>query len=148
MVAVDIKREWILVASREEVRVYARRGIGPLSLQYDIGNPTGALKPQDLESDSPGRCTDNQMRARHAYSTQESAKERALRDFYREVLDTVQHALFEHRFDTLTLIAEPKLLGILRHLLSDGLKRVLVREIPKDLSYEPEDQIRQRLMQG
>jgi protein required for attachment to host cells len=148
MAAFSTKREWILVASRDEVRVFARAGLSPLSLIYDIGNPLGVLRTGDLESDRPGRATDNRMHARHAYSTEESAKDRSLRNFYREVLDTIDHALLERRFDTLTLVAEPRLLGIIRALLPERLSRVIEREIPKDLSHELEPAILGRLMQG
>lgn len=137
--------EWIVVASREQARIFSRRGIGELSLVCEMGNPQGLMKPQDLESDRPGRSTDNRMRARHAYSTEESATERSLRNFYREVIDRVEHSHYQHEFDSLTLIAEPRLLGILRSLLPDALSHVLRREIPKDLSYAEEKQILSRL---
>jgi protein required for attachment to host cells len=140
-----MKIEWILVASREEARIFSRSGVGPLTLVCDLGNPTGALKLQDLESDSPGRSTDNRMHARHSYSTQESSKERAIRSFYREVIDRLERGFFEHHFDNVTLIAEPKLLGIIRALVPDSLKTTIHREIAKDLSYEGDKQILARL---
>lgn len=140
-----MKTEWILVASREEARIFSRRGVGPLTLLCDLGNPTGVLKLQDLESDSPGRSTDNRMHARHPYSTEESSKERALRTFYREVIDRLERGLFEHQFDALTLIAEPRLLGTIRALVPGGLRTTIHREIAKDLSYEGDKQILARL---
>lgn len=133
------------MASREDARIFSRSGIGPLTLVCDIGNPSGLLKRQDLESDRPGRSTDNRMWARHAYSNQESSKERALRNFYREVVDRLERGLFDHAFDGLTLIAEPRLLGTIRSLLPEGLSRRVDREISKDLSYEEERQILARL---
>ncbi len=140
-----MKTEWILVASREEARIFSRSGAGPLSLVCDMGNPAGLLKLQDLESDWPGRSTDNRMRARHSYSTQESSKERSLRNFYRVVVDRIERGLFEHAFDGLTLIAEPRLLGTIRSLLPEAIIKVVDREISKDLSYEGEKQILARL---
>jgi protein required for attachment to host cells len=140
-----MKTEWILVASREEARIFSRHGVGQLSLICDLGNPSGLLRLQDLESDWPGRSTDNRMRARHPYSSQESSKERALRNFYREVVDRLERGLFEHSFDGLTLIAEPRLLGTIRSLLPEAIKNAVDREIAKDLSYEGEKQILSRL---
>ena len=140
-----MKEEWILVASRDEARIYARTGKGPLRLITDMGNPAGRLRTRDLESDTPGRATDNRMRARHAYTTQESAKEHSLRTFYREVFDRIERGSFDQEFDTLTLIAEPRLLGILRDLMSKGVSETVAREIKKDLSYEDERMITDRL---
>lgn len=140
-----MKKEWILVASREEARLFSRQGIGALHLIRDLGNPSGLLKAQDLESDKPGRSADNRMRARHAYSTEESIRDRNLRDFYREVIDRIEGAMFAHEYDSLTLIAEPRLLGIIRDLLPEGVKRTVGREISKDLSYEDDRMILSRL---
>jgi len=148
MAAFETRREWIVVASRDEVRIFARAGMSPLSLIYDIGNPSGLLRTQDLESDRPGRATDNRMHARHAYSQEEPAKERSLRNFYREVLDTIDHAFLERRFDSLTIVAEPRLLGVLRSLIPHRLAQIIEREIPKDLSHELEPTILGRLTQG
>jgi protein required for attachment to host cells len=140
-----MKHEWILVSSRDEARLFARQGVGPLRLVSDMGNIAGRLKPQDLESDTPGRSTDNRMHARHALSTEESKKDRYLRDFYREVVDRLERGLYDHEYDSLTIIAEPRLLGIIRELLPEKVKRSVTREIPKDLSYEEEPQIIKRL---
>jgi protein required for attachment to host cells len=140
-----MKTEWILVASREEARLYSRRGVGPVSLISDMGNPTGLLRAQDLESDAPGRATDNRMRARHAYSTQESSKDRMLRNFYREVIDRLERGLYDHEYDCITIMAEPRLLGIIRDLLPKEVAKRVSREIPKDLAFEEERQILARL---
>jgi protein required for attachment to host cells len=140
-----MKHEWIVVASRDEARIFGRRGIGPLELVCDMGNIAGRLRPRDLESDKPGRSTDNRMHARHALSTEESKKERILRDFYREVVDRLERGLYDHQYDSLTIIAESRLLGIVRGLLPEKVKRAITREISKDLSYEEESQIMKRL---
>ncbi|MEY4701046.1 MAG: hypothetical protein RL326_1233 [Pseudomonadota bacterium] len=140
-----MKEEWILVASRDEARIYARSGMGSLRLVCDMGNPEGLLRTRDLESDAPGRSTDNRMRARHAYSTQESAKEHSLRTFYREVFDRIERGSFAQEFDTLTVIAEPRLLGMLRELMPKGVSGMVGREIKKDLAYEDERMILDRL---
>jgi len=140
-----MRYEWIVVASREEVRIFSRKGVGNLELITDIGNPNGVLRTRDLESDRHGRASDNRMHARHAYSTQESARDRSLKDFYREIIDILNRGLLEHRFDSLTLIAEPRLLGIVRALLSPRLVAVLHREIAKDLSYHEATEILARI---
>lgn len=140
-----MKQEWILVASREEARIFSRVGMGPLVLVCDIGNPAGRLKLQDLESDKPGRSTDNRMHARHSYTTEQSNRDRSLQNFYREVIDRIEQSHYQHEFDSITLIAEPRLLGLLRSLLPEQLKTRIDREIPKDLSFAEDAQILSRL---
>jgi protein required for attachment to host cells len=140
-----MKTEWVIVASREEVRIFARKGPGVLELVRDIGNPLGTLKAQAIESDKPGRATDNRMHARHAYTTEESMRDRVLRNFYRDIIDILERGMYEHAFDGLTLIAEPRLLGIIRALLPSGLQKLVRQEISKDLSYEEPAQILARI---
>ena len=136
---------WIMVASREEVRIFSRVGRRPLKLERDIGNPFGRLKNHDLEGDKAGAANDNRMRHRPAYSTEESAKERSLKDFYREVCEQLDHALSIHQFDRLVLIAEPRLLGYIRCILSRNVERAVSNTIPKDLSAERDQEIESRL---
>ncbi len=138
-------RTWVIVASRDEVRVFERSGIQPLKLLNDIGNPEGRLRPSDLASDKAGAPADNRFRGRPAYSTEQSKKERSLINFYDEICDQLDLALSQHRFERLILIAEPRLLGILRDLLPTSLRRCVVQEIQKDLSFATQTQIEERL---
>lgn len=136
---------WIVVASRDEVRIFSRKGREHLILERDIGNPLGRLKERDFVSDKQGASTDNRMRARQSYSTEESARERALKDFYREVCDQLDHALSTHQFSKLVIVAEPRLLGYIRGIVSKNVLRAISQEIPKDLSMERDLEIEQRL---
>lgn len=140
-----MKTTWIVVASREEVRIFSREGRRHIKLERDIGNPTGRLKLQDLVSDRSGASSDNRMRRRPAYSTEESPRARALQDFYREVCEQLDRSLAKHEFSELVLIAEPRLLGYLRGMLSKNLEQSVTREIPKDLSAERDTDIEGRL---
>ena len=136
---------WIIVASRDEVRIFSRKGKEHLVLEKDIGNPLGRLKEHDLVTDKQGASTDNRMRARQSYSTEESSRERALKDFYREVCDQLDRALSTHQCSKFVLVAEPRLLGYIRGILSKNCHRAIEQEIPKDLSMERDLEIEQRL---
>jgi protein required for attachment to host cells len=127
---------WILVASRDEARIFSISQDRTLNLVADIGNPTARLKLQDLESDRPGRASDNRMRARYPLRSEETSRERLLQNFYRDVFDLLEKKLLLHDFSRLTCIAEPRLLGILRSLYPSALVRISPEEIPKDLSFE------------
>ena len=136
---------WIVVASRDEVRIFERKGKKDLTLVTDIGNPAGKLHPRDLVSDKAGTSSDNRMRRRLAYSTEQSPKERSLINFYREIGDQIDLALNKQKFDRLILIAEPRLLGILRTVLPSSVHGVIIQEIHKDLAFATEEQIMERL---
>jgi protein required for attachment to host cells len=142
----DIKTDWIVVASRDQVRIFSKKqGPHPLELITEIGNPSGRLRLKDLESDKPGRASDNRMHARHAYSKEEDAITRSTRDFYRQIVDLLVRGAEMRRFSQLNLIAEPRLLGFLRQMLPESLQRAINHEIAKDLSYEKAGDIKARL---
>ena len=136
---------WIMVASRDEVRIFSRLGKGPLKLERDVANALGRLKTKDLVTDKAGASNDNRKPGRPAYSTEESPRDRALKDFYREIGALLDHSYSLHEFSRLVLIAEPRLLGILRSTLSEKVRQSVMDEIKKDLSYERAEQIAQRL---
>ncbi len=138
-------KTWVLVASRDEVRIFERQGLGKLLLTWDVGNPSGRLKNQDIESDRHGASTDNRMRAQHSLSTEESARERQLKGFFREAISSIHRSFIEHGADRLVIAAEPRLLGIIRDLLPAELRRALSQEIPKDLWHEQAAEIEARL---
>jgi protein required for attachment to host cells len=137
---------WIIVASRDEVRVFSRETpTSRLVLEIDVGNPAGRLRNGDINSDKAGASTDNRMRGRHAYSTEEEPRERLLRGFYRDFLEEVRKAHLAQRFANLVLVAEPRLLGVLRSLMPDTLREAVMRELPKDLSFAPVRSLERRL---
>jgi protein required for attachment to host cells len=143
-----MKKEWIVVASNEEVRIFKRVGASDIELLRDIGNPLGTAREQDLITDKPGRATDNRMRARHSYSTEQSHRERVLIEFFRDIIDILDKSFMSHDFDNLTIIAEPRLLGIIRQLLPERIKRAVRREIRKDLSFAEAHRIAQETRVG
>lgn len=141
-----MERCWIVVAHRMGCRIFSRESqTAPLVLIAEHANPLGNLKDSEINSDKAGASTDNRMRARQSYSSEEPAKIRKLRDFYRGIIAELEHAYNTQRFDTMILIAEPRLLGILRALMSEQLRRTIRDEIRKDLWIETAAQIAGRL---
>ncbi len=137
---------WIVVASRDEVRVFEMlRPDEELREVLDLGNASGRLKNIDIDSDAPGRASDNRMRARHAYSSEQEPRDRQLQNFYRDFLGSIDTSLSQHRFSRLVLVAEPRLLGLMRSLLSEQLSRAVRAEIPKDITYEGTREIQARV---
>jgi len=137
---------WIVVASRDEVRIFeAHTPQLEFNEVMDLGNPSGVLKNIDLESDKPGRSSDNRMRARHAYCTQQESRTRLLQNFYRELARQIDIAFSQQRFSQLVLVAEPRLLGIIRPLLSEQLQRVVRLELRKDITFESSEEIEERV---
>lgn len=143
-----MEKTWIVLANHSVARVLAmtsaKSDIEPV---LTVENPHGRSKNAQLVTAAPGRATDNRMRARHSYSNEEDPKEHAVRTFYRELIDQLDRAYSRHQFSSLILIAEPRLLGLLRSLLTKQLRRIVQNEIHQEVVHETPEQIRARLEQ-
>ena len=143
-----MERTWIVVASHSQAHVFCRLGNrAEVEEVFAVGNPSGRAKNAELVSGPPGRSTDNRMRGRHSYSNEETPKEHVVLVFYRELMARLDLAYSQHQYTRLELVAEPHLLGILRGLLSEQLRRIVTHEIHKDIAHERADEIAARLQQ-
>ena len=137
---------WILVANRTLARLFLLTDKStPLVLLREFHNDEGKLRNKELQSDKPGRSTDNRARARHSYSQEEDARERVLANFCRTVsghLNAEQHA---GKFSKLIIFAEPQVLGNLRDNLSPGTDSTVGACFAKDLCHEDATSILERV---
>jgi protein required for attachment to host cells len=136
---------WIVVADSTRCRIFSQSGqFGPLAELTDLVSVRGKLRDQDISADRPGR-TVNSHGLRHALSPHtESTDQEAIR-FAKEISDHLQAACLAHRCSSLYVIAEPRFLGVLRAAFSAHVRDAVKAEIPKDLTRQDPDTIRQRL---
>jgi protein required for attachment to host cells len=70
---------------------------------------------------------------------------RLLQNFYRELARQLDISFSQHRFSELVLVAEPRLLGVIRPLLSEQLRRIVRTELHKDITFETSKEIEERV---
>lgn len=130
-----MKHTWIVVADSAHARVFTRTGPrGPLQESQDMVSPDSQLHDRDIVSDRQGRSLDRSRGgARHAMEPATDPKEQSGHVFARKVADLLEAGRNSHGIDALVLIAAPHFLGLLRQGLSDATRRLVVKEIPKDL---------------
>src|SRR5690606_39531091 len=106
-------------------------------------NPTARQHERDLRSDSeprfdghggvgkPGAApTGGTASDREA----QGAIDHSVRMFARDIARYLDKARIDRRYDKLILVAPPKFLGALRKHLDKDVARMVVEEIPKDVS--------------
>ncbi len=126
IVAADESRARVLQVARPEQRL--------LEIE-DMLNPEGRLQDRDLQSDAEPRFSGRTGSGPASDPEAEGAVEHSAKLFAKEVGRYLEKARTEQRFDELVLVAPPKFLGALRQELDKEVKKLVVDELPKDLSW-------------
>jgi len=140
---------WILVANQTEAQIYSASQVhGNLVLVGALTHPEGAAHARDLISDAPGRVHDRNGPARHAMEPETGVKEEERRRFVKELVERLNSAYLQGKFDQLVLLAAPAVLGVIRKTLKGGLEKAVVKEIPKDVIGQGMDKIQAQLVRS
>ena len=139
-----MKTEWILVADAAEARILERRSRRAVPAELAaFCHPEAHLREQDLVSDKRGRSFDSRGEGRHAMEPRTTQQRHEAMRFAKRLADELERAASQ--FDTLTIIASPELLGLLRKELHTTVRQRLTREIAKNLAKASPDEIHRLL---
>lgn len=95
------------------------------------------MRDRDVSAERPGRVHESHGPGRSAVEPHITPKELAARAFIDFIVDGLDRASDEGRFDRLILIAAPKALGLLREKLTPALRAKVIGELSKDLANLP-----------
>lgn len=136
---------WILVADGERARIFENDG-SDSSLQraipHDMVHPNPPTHQQG--ADRPGRVHESVGPGRSAMGDTDWHRHEKEK-FAREMVRKLDEARTQNRFDRLIVVAPPRILGDLRQLMPDPLKKMVDAEIDKDLTAEAEHALESRL---
>lgn len=128
---------WIVVADSSRARLFqSATGSRQISEIEDLVNPAAREMNRDLVTDAQGRrsgggATSAPTRSAGAHS---DPLEHEAELFAKRVTEAIEAGRTGSRYDDLCLIAAPKFLGLLRANLGKDARRLVSREIDKDLS--------------
>jgi len=124
---------WIVAADSSRARVLQVAGRERLVELEDMINPGGRMDDRELTTDanprfrgSSGPASDREETSAHEHETDLFAK---------RIGDYLDKARTQHRYDELVVVAPPKFLGLLRKKLGKEVEKLVVDEVPKDLSW-------------
>ncbi len=149
---------WIVAAdsSRAKVLQVADRERKLLEVD-DLLNPQARLQDRELQTDAEPRFNGHggvgkagSARTGGPASDREAggAVEHSVKAFAREIGRYLEQARNQHRYDELVLIAPPKFLGAVRKELGKEVEKLVVDELPKDLSWFNAREIERYLEEG
>ena len=128
-------RTWILIADGARARIVANTGPGRGIQQINNFDFRADKRPtSDLKTDRPGRTFSSAGPGSHALEPSDDAHDRQERDFQSLLAEFLHDQLENDAFDRLIIAAAPRALGVLRHVLSKGVRDKISAELPKDLT--------------
>lgn len=138
-------RVWVVAADAARARIFrARQRDGALTEIEDFINPDVLHGMKSLRADREGHATDA---AGGGHSMQRNATEdrQVAADFARRVARRLALGRRRGEVDRIYLMAEPRLLGVVRESLDRPTRRLLAGEIDRDLTRQTALAIRRRL---
>ena len=136
---------WVIVADNAVARIYEQQEGGELRSIAEFSNPAAHARLHDLGSDRPGRRVDSFGHRHSLGSERGDPKKRAVSALAQEIGQYVNDAHAAGRFAGLTLVAAPRLLGLLRDALSPACRACVTRTVRKDLVHSTEAELRAHL---
>lgn len=140
-------RTWILIADAGYARLVrqlrADRETG--ERLEDLFFHYNEMPLRQIKSDRPGRSFSSTSRHRSAMEYGSDPVRDRHRQFARKLVQYLARHLDSQDYDRLVLVAEPRMLGLLRHELTEPLRAVIVEEIGKDLVKLPHDRLLESL---
>ena len=126
---------WIIAADASRARILqVTDRAQQLEEVEDLLNPEGRVHDRELISDAHPRFS-GVGGGPGSDREETSATEHATELFAKRVGDYLDKARTQHRYDELVVVAPPKFLGLLRKKLGKEVEKLVVDEVPKDLSW-------------
>lgn len=133
----------VLVCNHSRARLFQANTRSFISELSDQVNPAARLREQDLATDRPGAYRGGGPGGQaHVESPHASQRDKESEKFARDLATTLDRAIDSHGLERLYVIAEPDMLGRLRHTLSEKAKALVTEEIAKDIVAHTITQIR------
>ena len=141
---------WFVVASQREARVFIKTSDRrQFRLLKSLTNPLGTVKRRELIRKKAGRGVKSIGRiASVSYSEPRphDPHDQANIQFAREISHFLETEKLKKKFESLTMVAEPHLLGKIRNEMKDELKGKVTSWIKKDLQKIPQTALAEFLL--
>jgi protein required for attachment to host cells len=126
---------WIVIADASGARAVSLETIkGPLTVARQFPNPKGRKRSGELDADQPGRVSKaGAPGTRSAMQPHTTAHDEAALDFARQLAAALRAELDRGAFTSLSLVAPPHFLGVLRSALDARVRQAVQGTLDRDL---------------
>lgn len=134
---------WVLTGNASFAKIYEIKGHGKhIKEIHHFDNPEGRMKPGEILQDKPGRTFDRFGPARHALGTEVDVKAHEQKMFASKLCAFLKEGKSNNAFDELALVVPPQFLGDLKDAVDGQVKKIISKEIDKDLPIHLSEQDR------
>jgi len=140
---------WILAADSAEARLFTRENklSEPVERQ-DWLHPESRLPGSDLEHDRQGKNFSSHGYGQSDNQKPTDPKTREARDFARDVARYLDTARAKGEFRSLSIVADPSFLGLLREQLDSETRDLVDTEVDKNLTRRSAETIAEAVDEG
>ena len=140
---------WILVADGEKALFLENFGDPDLPDLRIIDSEEQTLgSGRETYSDDEGRRMDNHATGQRSAMERTDYKRIEKTRFAAEIVETLETAFREKRFQSLAIFAPPRVLGALRDAMSKELAKAVALERDKNFTNEPAETLEKRLLEA
>lgn len=141
---------WIVVASQKEARIFRKSSsTGRLILVTTFENPLGGERRRNLIRKEAGRGVKSFGRVgavTYSQTKRNDPVDEAVKQFARDLSRFLDAERLKKSFESMTMVAEPRLLGKIRAEMSSDLLHSVSRWMRKDLQKTPRLELQQMLL--
>jgi protein required for attachment to host cells len=125
---------FLAIADSVRSRIYRQESRGaPLHLVSDMAHPEAGMKNQELVTDKPGASRSGNNGSGYA-GAHDSPRAREQEKFGHDIARHLEQARTSGQFKELVLVMGPRMLGHVRHGLSDASKAQIALVIDSDIA--------------
>jgi protein required for attachment to host cells len=139
-------RIWYIIADGGRARFVERDEQGAYRTVVSFVAAELHDRSSDLGRDRPARVKESANAARHAVEPRRDLHEAAKEDFVKLVAEQIEAEHGRDQFDSLVLIAPPRVLTELKEKLSKPMAKIVVKDLQKDLTKVPDHDLTEHLL--
>jgi len=137
---------WVLVADSGNARILQLRQEPAECHQVEmLTSPSQHQTTREMVSDAKGRDFHHHGGTGHTLQPRGDAHDLAEQAFCASMIDTLEHAASQEKFERLAIIADPRTLGRLRKRMSKQLADRVNLELTRDLVHLPLKSLAERI---
>jgi len=125
---------WVLVANSSCAQVFEIKGYGKtITKLKQLEFPSGRQRDDQINTDRQGMGTSRFGSHTHSLTPEVDTHEKKQQEFANHLVEFLEKGRNEGSFEELALVVAPQFLGKLNHAIPDALRKLITKEINKDL---------------
>lgn len=136
----------MLVADSTRARIVREPGSHGQDTLEDLTFETEHRQPREIMADRQGRAFASMGRRRSGIEPHSDPEREQEEAFARKLVDELSRRHAAGEFDALAIIAEPRMLGMIRSRLSGPIGECVAGELAKDLTKLPVPKLRKAIL--